>query len=186
MRTDIPINLKTSIALMGTCSIYSLYPAEGNIPLLIGAVCAIWISSFWNASREYFDEEGMFAKIFPAFSVALMICDYLYLSGKIVLALSHFLILYEIFLFSSSKSEKKIWQIYLVTFLTIAVAASITDDFYFSLSFVLYLFFFLYSISLFRICAEGTSKLREKRKIISGDSGAEYNFKRYIRLSADK
>lgn len=167
MTIKIPNNLKMSLCLIGICSVSALSLAEESMFLFAMGVIAILSASFLPVLSECFEKWHNFQKIFPIICMLLMIADYFYISGKLVLALSHFLLLYEVFLFLSSNSEKKIWQIYLVSFLTVTAAASITDNFYFSVCFILYVFSAIYSLSLFRIHAEWLKNVRLRGKTIS-------------------
>ncbi|RMF94170.1 MAG: DUF3488 domain-containing protein, partial [Candidatus Schekmanbacteria bacterium] len=159
MRIDIQNKLKISLSLMGTSALYSLFLAEKeSIFLFIFAATAIWTATFWRKTAEYIGEEGFLSKVFPYICLIFVCIDYFYISKKFALSLSHFLILYVIYLYFNRSEEKKIWQIYLASFLIVAVSASITDSFYFSIVFAVYLVSTIYSLILFRICSDGIKK----------------------------
>jgi len=147
-------SLNITTYLMVLCSLSALAIAEKSWLLFIvsvGILILSWFNSV-NKATTFIHNANPIVLIIVCLIMAST--DYAVISGSILLSLSHFLLLYLLLLLFKPENGRQYWTICLISFMNLLVAASVSDNFYFSICFILYLLAAVFTLIQFKILSD--------------------------------
>ncbi|MBI5375116.1 MAG: DUF3488 domain-containing protein [Candidatus Schekmanbacteria bacterium] len=147
-------SLNITTYLMVLCSLSALAIAEKSWLLFIVSVGILILSLFRPVNKATASIHNANPIVLIIVCLIMASTDYAVISGSILLSLSHFLLLYLLLLLFKPEIGRQYWSICLISFMNLLVAASVSDNFYFSICFILYLLAAVFTLIQFKILSD--------------------------------